>query len=295
MIETLRQVYEEFIDFWPLFGEQWVAGWLIALLLALVGVLVVARDQIFLGAAVSQASTFGIAAALWAEATFELVHEEWFDPDLFHTVVGGGFAVLAAVLTARASRARGETHEGITGWVFLAASSSAVLIAAGSPHGMEEVQQLMGSSTLIGAKAVDAWIFGGAAAATIAIVAARSRSLVLLVVDREMAESTGLPVRALETGIYVWLGLVVGFAIHVAGTTYAFGGLVLPALFAKGVCREIRTILVVAPAVAVISSVVGFAVANHLDFPPGQVSVAVLASLKMLQWVGAWAVRLVRR
>ena len=40
--------------------------WLIALLLSMIGVLVIAKDQIFLSAAVSQASTLGIALGMWA-------------------------------------------------------------------------------------------------------------------------------------------------------------------------------------------------------------------------------------
>ena len=49
---------------WALFHNTHLVGRLIRLLLALIGVLVVARDQIFIGAAVSQASTLGIAIAL---------------------------------------------------------------------------------------------------------------------------------------------------------------------------------------------------------------------------------------
>ena len=70
---------QEFVASWPLFHNTYLVGWLIALLLALVGVLVVARDQIFIGAAVSQASTWGSpwpSALEWA-ATEAL---EWFTP-----------------------------------------------------------------------------------------------------------------------------------------------------------------------------------------------------------------------
>jgi ABC-type Mn2+/Zn2+ transport system permease subunit len=46
-------VIQEFLASWPLFHHTYLVGWLIGLLLALGGVLVVARDQIFIGAAVS--------------------------------------------------------------------------------------------------------------------------------------------------------------------------------------------------------------------------------------------------
>jgi ABC-type Mn2+/Zn2+ transport system permease subunit len=59
-------VIAEFQASWALFHHAWVVGWLLAVVLATIGVLVVARDQIFIGAAVSQASVLGIAIVLRA-------------------------------------------------------------------------------------------------------------------------------------------------------------------------------------------------------------------------------------
>ena len=58
----------EFLASWDLFGTTYIAGWLIAVLLSMLGVLVVARDQIFIDAAVSQASVLGVAVAIRAGA-----------------------------------------------------------------------------------------------------------------------------------------------------------------------------------------------------------------------------------
>ena len=46
-----------FLDTWFLFGHTWVVGWLVATLLSVVGVVVVARNQVFVGAAVAQSAT----------------------------------------------------------------------------------------------------------------------------------------------------------------------------------------------------------------------------------------------
>jgi hypothetical protein len=58
-------VIESFLESWALFQTTYLAGIALAALLALVGVWVVAREQVFLGAAIAQASTLGIAALLW--------------------------------------------------------------------------------------------------------------------------------------------------------------------------------------------------------------------------------------
>ena len=55
---------ESFLDSWELFAHAYLSGWLIAAVLGLVGVSVVARDQIFLGAAVAQASVLGITVGI---------------------------------------------------------------------------------------------------------------------------------------------------------------------------------------------------------------------------------------
>jgi ABC-type Mn2+/Zn2+ transport system permease subunit len=269
---------DDFVASWDLLRNMYLAGWSIAALLALTGVLVVARDQIFLGAAVSQSSTFGIALALTIEEALALEGHGRFDPELFHALLGGGFAVLAALVTARASRAHRETHEAATGWVFLAAGSGTVLLVAHSIHGLEEVSRLT-ASTMIGAAGSDALAFAGLFAVTAATVAGFRARLSLLVTDPEMAGAVGMRVGLWETGIYVWLGLVVGSAIHVAGTVYAFGTLVLPALVAKTFCREVRSIFIAAPLVAVASAVAAFVLANHHDYPPAQLTVVLLCAL----------------
>jgi len=274
---------EDFLSSWPLFHTTYIVGWLIAVLLAAIGVVVVARDQIFLGAAVAQSSTLGIALALWCEAAMGLAAAPWLHGRGFHAIVAGAFSVLAALLTAWASRARRESHEAITGWVFLLASSFAVLLVAQSPHGLEEVQRIMASS-IIGASARDAWTFGGATVVTGFAIALRQRPLILVVTDPESAGAVGLRVGWIEGALYLWLGLWVGLSIHVAGTTYAFGCLVLPALVAKNVCREIRSIFWVAPMVALGAAFVAFVVANHYDYPPAQATVALLATLVGVSW-----------
>ena len=59
------QMLHSFFSSWELFHNTYLAGWLIGLALSVVGVIVVAQDQIFIGAAVAQASTLGVALGMW--------------------------------------------------------------------------------------------------------------------------------------------------------------------------------------------------------------------------------------
>jgi zinc transport system permease protein len=279
----------EFAASWPLFHTTYLAGWLIAALLAMVGVLVVARDQIFLGAAVAQASTLGVAVSLGLAALPLGIVGAWLDRPEGHAVLGVAFSVLAAILTARPGGPGRESPEAVTGWVFLAASSLSILVVSHSPHGLEEVQQIL-SSSLIGATETDLVVLGVLTALTAAVVVCWHPRLLLFALDPAMAEAVGMHPRRWTLATAVWLGLAVGGSLHAAGLIYAFGCLVLPALVAKNLCRQVRSMFWVAPAVALAGAVAGFILANHYDYPPGQLTVALLAAMLP----AAWGVRKLR-
>ncbi|MGH2667763.1 MAG: metal ABC transporter permease, partial [bacterium] len=251
---------------------------------------VVARDQIFLGVAVAQASTLGVAAALWigglgASATLERFRSD---------AIASSLAVATAVATALATvlrRGRGaESAEAVTGWVFLVAASLPTLLLARDPHGLEEVHHLL-FSTLLGATTADLVIFGALAAGTILVVARHHEALRLLAIDPEIADVVGLRSRAWHAALAIWLGLAVGLSIRVSGTLYTFGCLVLPALIAKHLVREVRALIWVAPALAVAAAVAGFVFANHWDTPPAHMTVALLCGGLAAVWLRAWRTR----
>ena len=99
----------EFVASWALFHNTYLVGWLIGLLLALIGVLVVARDQIFIGAAVSQASTLGIALALGLGTWTATDALEWLHADAFLSTMAVVFSVLAAACRQQGGE-NGEHH-----------------------------------------------------------------------------------------------------------------------------------------------------------------------------------------
>jgi len=274
----------EFVSSWSLFAGAYMTGMAVAVVLAVVGVLVVARDQIFLGAAVAQATMFGIALAIRFEESALLGPLLVYGAGFAHTVAGGVTAVAGALITSAGGRGR-ESAEALTGWVYLAGGSVAVLLVANTAHGLAEVQGLL-ASTIIGADTTDAMTLAVIALVTFAVVALRRDEILLFVSDREMARAVGVRVERWNRLLAVWLGITLAMAIHVAGTIYAFGCLVLPGLIARNLCRTVRGMLTAAPIVALASVVTAFVVANHYDWPPGQAAVALLAAELAVTW--AW-------
>ncbi len=251
----------DFLASWPLFHDAYLAGWAMGLALSLTGVLVVARDQIFFGAAIAEASTLGVALALWAGAS---------DP------AASAFAVAASLLAAfwigRESGPGAESREARGGWVFLLAAAGAVLLVSHSPHGLEEIHRLL-SSSLIGATGRDLAVFAALASLAAAAALFLRERLLLLAVDPSLAQAVGMRVGLWNGALSVWLGVLTGISIQSGGFLYAFGCLVLPALIARGLCREARRMFAVAPAVFLVLSAAGFVLANAWDYPPAQMVV----------------------
>lgn len=275
---------ESFLTSWDLFHQTYLAGWLIALLLSLVGVFVVARDQIFIGIAISQASTLGIALGMGVGSWMDLHEVAWLSSDAFLSGMAVVFAILAALLTARRSEAGGESHEAITGWVFLLCASLSILLVAHSPHGLDEIQRLL-SSSLIGATNRDVWTFAGLSGCTILALGIAHRRLLLFAMDPPMAAAVGMRVSRWAAGAAIWLGLVIGLSMRVSGMLYTFGILVLPALVAKNLCREVRILFLISPFIALSVGTIGFVLANHYDYPPAQMTVALLSGLLIIAWL----------
>lgn len=275
---------ESFLASWDLFGTSYLVALTMAGVLSAIGVWIVARDQIFFGAAVSQASTLGVATALWLGEAFARGGAGWLESD----ATPAAFAVVASVTTAwlvaRASESTTESGESINGWVFLLATSLPVLMLAHTPHGLEEVQRLM-FSTLLSVSPADLTVFVVLAAATAALAARFHAPLLLLAMDPEMAGAVGMRARRWHGLTAIWLGIAVGLSIRVAGLLFTFGCLVLPPLVAKNLCREVRPMLLVAPAVALFATAAGLVVAHVGDLPPADAAVGVMCLSLPLAWL----------
>jgi ABC-type Mn2+/Zn2+ transport system permease subunit len=279
----LSRILEQFLAAWTLFGNAWTTGLLLAALLPILGVVLVAREQIFVAAAVSQAATLGIATATWLGAT--LLHETA-DDHLDSAAVPCSllFAVAGMLFSTRSGLRQGDSGEARAGIVFLAGGSLSMLLLASHPHGLAEVQHLMFSS-LLGASRQDVWIAAAMLLCTLLAGSLRFARWRLWVLDPTTAQALGVPARRYALGIALASGLAIGFSIHCAGALFTFGICVLPALIARRLARTIRATFLLAPALGVTTTLLGLVAADALDLPPGQLVVALLCTGLAAVWL----------
>ncbi|MCB1138592.1 MAG: metal ABC transporter permease [Leptospiraceae bacterium] len=268
---------EAFFQSWDLFWQTYATGWLAAALLGICGIVVVLKDQIFLGAAVAQSSTVGVALALWIAAGLGLAREE---PSFFWILESGAalFAAGAAILAPVLGGKRGLrlTLESVNGWVFLVSSALAILIVSEAPFGLTEVEQIL-SAGLLGSQQRELLLFGALLFLTLGLIAWFRHRLFLCLLDPDFARSIGLKAIKIEILSFLWVGLVIGLSLRIAGLVYTFGFLVLPAMAARELCRSPFRLLVVAPTFALICSGLGFFFASVLDVPMTHMAVFLAA------------------
>jgi zinc transport system permease protein len=258
-----------FFESWEMFWETYLAALLGGLALSMTGVMVVGRNQIFLAAALSQASILGVALGL----LFGVGRPVW---------LSAIFSTGAALMTARSARS-GRMADEVTAWIFLVSASLSILCLAGSPFGLREVQGLLASS-IIGASRWEVVVFGIMAVAVMSGICAVRRRLVLFLTDPIMAAAVGMNILLWSVLLLGGLGLVTGFSISSLGVIYTFGCLVLPALVARNICRNTAPMFWVAAVIGVVAALTGLMLAHRFDFPPGQLIVAILGGFLALSW-----------
>jgi zinc/manganese transport system permease protein len=272
----------ELLEFWSLFRHAYLGGVLLTALLAMLGVQLLARNQIFFGAAVAQASTLGVVIALmtaaWHPFGLHLHDTEWY-PRAW-AIVCSSVAAIAIELIA----GRRESREAVTGFIFLIASACALVLVAHSPFGLEEVQRLLVSSIIV-ARPEDVQIIALLLAITIVFLHWRRDQMLLVAIDPTTATACGLNTQAWSIGISCWLALVVGISLRAAGLLYVFGCLLLPVLIAKSIAREMRSMFWWASLIGSVCSALGFAFAHSWDIPPAQMTVVVMGALSIVCWL----------
>jgi ABC-type Mn2+/Zn2+ transport system permease subunit len=259
---------------WALFGDAILTGLLVAALLPMLGVVLVLRQQVFVAAAIGQAATLGIAVVVWLGVQTERGPDH---SDGWQLAAGLLAAAVAAVTALRSLSLRGSAAEARAVWMFLFAGSASMLLLAGVPHGLQQVQQLFLSSVL-GASPLDSWVAATLLLVAIAALCVTRRRLWLWATDPVAAAVYGSSVRTYDIGVGIFVGIVIGFAIHATGLTFTFGCTILPVLLVRELAPSLLAVTWSAPAAGVLAHGIGFWCADRADLPPGQTTVAVLGA-----------------
>jgi ABC-type Mn2+/Zn2+ transport system permease subunit len=282
-MESLRQILSP--DF--LLRNSVYTSVLIGFACPLIGVFLVMRRLVFLGVALPQISSTGVAIALslplWLG--FRLTgHGSHSAHEL--AFVGSIIFSLTAILILAFLEHRGRGHpEGRLGVAYVVAAALGILLLAKNPYG--EIGWLdMLKGEVIAVHTSDLVLTAVALMIVIATLGLFHKELLLVSFDREMAIILGKNVVFWDVLLYLLIGLTVSMAVLSVGPLIAFGFLLIPALSAHLFARNMRQFPVLASLIGGVAAFLGFWIAYRWDLPVGPTDVALLGVL----YAGAWVI-----
>jgi zinc transport system permease protein len=267
-----------------IFKDALYGALVIALACSVLGVYVVMRRIVFVGAALAQLSSAGIALALWL-AGLGLAAEVTSHPVAFSIVV-----TLAGALFFGMGGARGRIPADATiGVTYAVAGAAGILLIAKAAVG--EAHDIFLQGNILGITHVDALVLLGVAVPVLLVHAVFYKEFLFVSFDRETARTLGYRVDFWNLLLYLTLGLVIAVAMQFAGVMLVFNFLVLPAVTGMLVSRSMRGIFAAAIVSALLAAVIGFSMSVPFDLPTGPAMIVVSGAFALLAWLGRLVVR----
>ena len=268
-----------------LFREALYGAIVIAVACSVLGVYVVLRRIVFVGAALAQLSSAGIALGMFLYGLGiggELTHHP-VAMALIVTIAGAMFFGMGG-----AGRG-GVPHDAVIGVTYAVAAAAGILLIAKARVG--EAHDLFLQGNILGITRVDTYVLLAVAVPVLLVHAVFYKEFLFVSFDRETARTLGYRVRFWNLLLYLTLGVVIAYAMQFAGVMLVFNFLVLPAVTGILLARSMRGVFAVATAAGLLAAVLGFSASVPLDLPSGPTIIAVSGVLALLAWGARRALR----
>jgi ABC-type Mn2+/Zn2+ transport system permease subunit len=253
----------------------------------LVGVFLVVRRLVFMGVALPQISSTGVAIALSLPLWFGFkVAGHPSESAHLLAFVGSITLSLAAILILAFLERHGRGQpEGRLGTAYVVAAALSILLLAKNPYG--EIGWLdMLKGEVIAISNFDLALTAATLLLILATLGFFYKEFLFVSFDRTMAITLRKNVVFWDMLLYLLIGMTVSMAVLSVGPLIAFGFLLIPALTAHLFARNMRQFTVLASLIGGMAAFVGFWIAYQLDLPVGPTDVVLLGVL----YGAAWAI-----
>jgi ABC-type Mn2+/Zn2+ transport system permease subunit len=271
ILEIARTIMQEFPH--ALFGSV-----IVGLLCSYIGVYIVARRVVFLGAVLTQVSVLGLTMTFLP--LFALPH-----------TVGSLTVTLVTVLVlSRLLTGKKVPRDAVLGVVFSSSIAVRILLTQKAARvEAAEVENLLRGDILFVTPELF-YMMLGAFAIAMPVYLLFFKEFSYVSFDPEMAATQGYRTGFWDTLFYLLAGGVIAFATHMVGDLMVFGSLVLPPVTAMLLVRQVKAIFLLAALIGAVTPVAGLLLAFRYDLPSSPAIVAVLFAVLAV----AWLVSLVR-
>ena len=263
-----------------LFRDALLGALVIATTCSILGVYVVLRRIVFVGAALAQISSAGVALALW------LAGIAWAQNVADHPTALALAVTLAGVLFLGLEAERAIVpKDAAIGIAYAMAGALGILLVAKATVG--EAHDIFLQGSILGITPGDIGVLVAAAVPVLILQIGFSRQVLYTSFDPETARTLGYRVRFWDLAFYLTLGLAISAAMQFAGVLLVFSYLVLPAVTALLLARTMPGAIGLSVAAAIVATIVGFALSVTYDLPTAP---AIAASAGALA-IGVWVIR----
>lgn len=262
----------------PFMQTALIASLLVGAICAYLGVHVVMRRVVFVGATLAQVSAAGVGLA------FLLGFNPW--------TVSLALTLLGVAIFSSRSADRRTSRESLIAVGYVTASALAILFVAKSAAGEAHLLGMLSGNILT---VTPGQIWGMAIVAGIAALLhfAFAKQFLFTGLDPDSAQAAGFRSGYWDLLFFLILGIIIAFAIRIAGALLVFAFLVAPAVTALLLTERLSKVFIMAIAAASAATFIGLYLSfmPSLDLPSGP---AIVAVSFVLLAMAAGASRLVR-
>lgn len=263
--EIIRTIAEEFP--YALYGSV-----LVGIICSFLGVYIVAKRVVFLGAVLTQVSVLGLALSFLPVIAMP------------HTVGSLTVTLVSVIALSRLLTGKKIPKDAVLGFVFVSSIAARILVMQKTPKvEVSEIENLLRGDILFVTPEVF-YLMLGVFVVAMAIHVLFFKEFTFISFDAETANTQGFRSGLWELTFYLVAGVVISVATHMVGDIFVFGYLVVPPVAAILFVRKVKAIFIVSVLIGALAPVVGLFLAFRLDFPSSPTIVAVACVVAAVGW-----------
>jgi zinc transport system permease protein len=261
-----------------LFRDALYGALVIALVCSALGVYVVLRRIVFVGASLAQMSTLGIAMSFWL-AGLGVAGTITGKPVILSLLA----TLLGVVFFSTGMRRARIPPDARIGVAYVVAGALAILFIAKAAAG--EAHDIFLQGNILGITRGDWLVLLAVSVPVLLVHVVFYKEFLFISFDQETARTLGYRVERWTLLLYLTIGLAIAFAMQFAGLMLVFDFLVLPAVTGLLLARGMSGVFIWAVGAGLAAAVIGFSLSVPFDLPTGPAIVAVSGVLVIIAWL----------
>jgi ABC-type Mn2+/Zn2+ transport system permease subunit len=264
-----------------------VAALMVAVVSSVMGVYIVLKRIVFVGAALAQTASLGVATGVLIPV---VLHRHGPSPLVFAVA----FTLIGVILISQLGQRWPISAESLIGVIYAATGALAIVGLSKSPEGEAHIKEIIEGSIVNVQETSQIIVLAVIFGAILVVHLLFYKQFLLVSYDPETAGTLGYHRRLWELLFYLTLGVMISAAMEVAGVLLVFSYLVLPAVTGVLATRSLRGAFAVAIVAALAATVAGLTFSVGADWPPGPAIATCSAAVLAVAGIGIGVARRAR-